>query len=88
MKVIDDGNLVGWVCSILISAGLAVSFVTFKYAPPSIWSAFAALFGFLLAAVGGVCSRARMLHIKPFDNGYKKARDSYQPKTDKQKEAK
>ena len=78
MKIVDDGNLAGWLCTALIVAGIGISYATFKYAPPSIWSMFLALFGFLLMAIGGVCSRARMLHIKPFDNSYKKARKSYQ----------
>ncbi|MCP3726471.1 hypothetical protein M3I53_25640 [Paraburkholderia sp. CNPSo 3272] len=50
--------------------------MTFKYLTPSIWSALFSLFGFGLAAVGGMCSRARLAHIKPFDSSYKKARKS------------
>ncbi|MEK6313021.1 MAG: hypothetical protein V4807_01220 [Burkholderia gladioli] len=37
----------------------------------------ALLSGFGIALVGGFASRAAMLKIKPFDNRYKKARDSY-----------
>lgn len=88
MKFIDDGNLTGWVCTTLIVVGIGISYVTFKYAPPSIWSVFLALFGFLLMAIGGLCSRARMLKIKPFDNSYKKARESYKIADDKQDDSK
>jgi len=84
MKFIDDGNLTGWVCTALIVVGVGVSYATFKYAPPSIWSAILALLGFLFMAIGGLSSRARMLKIKPFDNSYKKARVSYKVKDDEQ----
>lgn len=40
------------------------------------------LSGFTVMAVGGISSRARLLKIKPFDNSYKKARDSYKVKDD------
>ncbi|MBN3763396.1 hypothetical protein G3O01_21470 [Burkholderia sp. Ac-20365] len=33
--------------------------------------------GFGMMALGGICSRAHMLHVKPFDNSYEKARKSY-----------
>lgn len=84
MKLIDDGNLAGWVCTVLIVVGIGTSYVTFKYAPPSIWSVLLALLGFLLTAIGGLSSRARLLKLKPFDNGYKKARDSYKNKDEDQ----
>ncbi|AFJ88020.1 hypothetical protein MYA_3662 [Burkholderia sp. KJ006] len=34
--------------------------------------------------MGGMTSRAKLLHIKPFDNSYKKARKSYEVKGDEQ----
>jgi hypothetical protein len=82
MKFIDDGNLTGWMCTGFIVVGIGISYATFKYAPPSIWSVFLALFGFLLMAIGGLSSRARLLKIKPFDNSYKKARKSYEKDVD------
>ncbi|VWB61911.1 hypothetical protein BLA15816_02909 [Burkholderia lata] len=48
-----------------------------KYGPPSLLSALMVCVGFGTAAIGGMTSRARMLKIKPFDNSYKTARDSY-----------
>lgn len=42
------------------------------------------LLGFGLMALGGFSSRAHMLHIKPFDNSYRKARKSYEVKDDGQ----
>ncbi len=35
-----------------------------------------------MMALGGISSRAHMLKIKPFDNSYKKARKSYEVKSD------
>ena len=84
MKLIDDGNLTGWLCTTLIVTGIGISYATLKYAPPSIWSVFLALFGFLLMAIGGLSSRARLLKIKPFDNSYKKARKSYEVEDEEQ----
>lgn len=78
MKFINDGNLAGWACTLLIAAGIGISYATLKYALPSVWSVFLALFGFTLMAIGGVSSRAALLKIKPFDNSYKKARKSYE----------
>lgn len=42
------------------------------------------LLGFGMMALGGFSSRAHMLHIKPFDNRYKKARRSYETKDDEE----
>jgi hypothetical protein len=77
MKFIEDGNLAGWVCTVLITVGIGICYLTFNCLPSSGWSLLFALLGFGIAAVGGMCSRARLLHIKPFDDSYKKARDSY-----------
>ncbi|CAB3802174.1 hypothetical protein LMG28688_05522 [Paraburkholderia caffeinitolerans] len=84
MKFIADGNLT-WGASVsLVIIGLAIMFASLKFAPSSPWSVIPLLLGFGVAAVGGMCSRARMLHIKPFDNSYKKARKSYEIKGDEQ----
>ncbi|WP_155627646.1 hypothetical protein [Burkholderia territorii] len=82
MKFIDDGNLAGWVCGVLIVVGIGISYASFKYAPSLICNVFLALLGFLFTAIGGLSSRARFLKIKPFDNSYKNARDSYAAKDD------
>jgi hypothetical protein len=84
MKLIDDGNVTGWLCTTLIVVGIGISYAILKYAPPSIWSVFLALFGFLLMTIGGLSSRGRLLKIKPFDNSYKKARKSYEVKGEEQ----
>ncbi|AXF22754.1 hypothetical protein CUJ89_19790 [Burkholderia pyrrocinia] len=57
-------------------------FVAYKYVPPAPFGGFLLLFGFGVVAVGGYASRAHMLKIKPFDNSYKKARQSYESGSD------
>ncbi|WP_083902143.1 hypothetical protein [Pandoraea sp. B-6] len=61
-----------------------MSYFTFKYATPSIFSALLALFGFLLMIIGGLSSRARTLNIRPFDASYTKARKTYDLADDEQ----
>ncbi len=41
-----------------------------------------AVVGMLILATGTYAERANMLHLKPFDNSYKKARKSYEEKDD------
>ncbi|VVE03516.1 hypothetical protein PHO31112_02259 [Pandoraea horticolens] len=85
MKFIEDGNFTGWVCTALISIDAGISYLVLKFAPPSLLSVFLALLGFVIMAVGGLCSRARLLKIRPFDNNYKKARRSYEvPRNDEE----
>ena len=88
MKITEDGNLT-WDASVcLILFGFGVMFGALKFGPPSIWSAVLVLIGFGVAAVGGMTCRARMFHIKPFDNSYKKARKSYEAEDDKKDDPK
>jgi hypothetical protein len=55
-------------------------FLAYQFMPPAPFGGFLLLIGFVIAAVGGYASRAHLLKIKPFDNSYKKARDSYKAK--------
>ncbi|KHK59727.1 hypothetical protein PI86_07885 [Burkholderia sp. A9] len=61
----------------MIAIGIAAMYVAVKFIPPSILGGIVLLAGFGTALVGGFTSRAAMLKIKPFDNSYRKARDSY-----------
>lgn len=78
MKIIVDGNFSRPVSVAMVLIGIAVMFGFLKYGPPSIVSVLMVCFGFGLAVVGGMTSQARLLKIKPFDSGYKKARKSYE----------
>lgn len=77
MKLIEDGNLKEWIRVTLVIIGVALAIgaarAGVRTAIPKVLFAI----GVVIAAVGGYASQAHMLHIKPFDNSYKKARDSY-----------
>ncbi|MDR8727441.1 hypothetical protein FEQ05_01564 [Burkholderia pseudomultivorans] len=40
------------------------------------------VFGMVVIAVGTYAERANILHLKPFDNSYRKARKSYEVEDD------
>ncbi|WP_081080194.1 hypothetical protein [Burkholderia cepacia] len=82
MKIIVDGNFSRPVSIAMVLIGVAIMFGFLKYGPPSIVSALMVCFGFGLAIIGGMTSQARLLKIRPFDNSYKKARKSYEVKSD------
>jgi hypothetical protein len=84
LRFIEDGNFTGWARASLIVIGLLTMFAAYKFVPPAPFGGFLLLIGFGIAAVGGYASRAHMLKIKPFDNSYKKARESYEVKEDEQ----
>lgn len=73
----ENGNFTRWVRTFLLVFGLLIMLVAYRYVPPAPFGGFLLLLGFGVAAVGGCASRAHLLKIKPFDNSYKKARDSY-----------
>ncbi|MFD1560655.1 hypothetical protein ACFSHT_34290 [Paraburkholderia silviterrae] len=80
IRILDDGNFTRWFRLCLIFIGIGLMYWTIKYVEPSLWSGFLLLFGFGIALVGGMTSRAALLKIKPFDSSYKKARKSYEIK--------
>ncbi|WP_448166905.1 hypothetical protein [Burkholderia ambifaria] len=78
MKFIEDGNFAGWLRVVFFLAGLVLAVGGLGLDQMPRWiRALAFLSGFGMMALGGISSRAHMLKIKPFDNSYKKARDSY-----------
>jgi hypothetical protein len=89
VKLFEEGNFSGWLRITLYVAGLATFFsaLTSDWAPR--WTRMIGfLLGFSLMALGGLSSRAHMLNVKPFDNSYKKARESYQTKLEQQRKSK
>jgi hypothetical protein len=87
MKLFEEGNFSGWMRITLFVVGLAAfgMGLALDWLPRALRMA-AFLVGFGLMALGGLSSRAHMLNIKPFDNSYKKARDSYKVKDDGDKD--
>ncbi|MCF2132963.1 MULTISPECIES: hypothetical protein [Mycetohabitans] len=81
IKFIQDGNLSGWLRTVLCLIGAVIVYISACY----VHSMLLLGGGLFLAAVGGYSSRAHMLRIKPFDNSFKKARESYK-KGDAEKE--
>jgi hypothetical protein len=89
MKFVEAGNFSGWVRITLFVVGITAfgMSLALDWLPRGLRIA-AFLLGFGLMALGGISSRAHMLNIKPFDNSYKKARESYKTEDDKQDEPK
>ncbi|MGF6880023.1 hypothetical protein [Paraburkholderia sp. MM5477-R1] len=86
IKLIEDGNLTSWLRLLLIVIGTVFVVVAIECKLEIFWARVFLLLGFAIALIGGMTSRAKLLHIKPFDNSYKKARDSYKTKDDKNNE--
>lgn len=86
IKFIVDGNIAGWVRLSLIVLGFAMMYcgLAFHFLPKVI-AILLVIFGLPVSAIGGYASRAKALGLKPFDNSYKKARDSYKPDVDEDK---
>jgi hypothetical protein len=84
LKFIDDGNLASWLRLTLIVIGIALAVIAVECTIPIFWARVFLFSGFAIALVGGMTSRAKLLHIKPFDNSYKKARRSYETKDDEE----
>jgi hypothetical protein len=82
IRFIEDGNFKGWVRTAFLLGGLSVMFVAVTFVPPAPFGGVLLLLGFGLAAVGGISSRAHMLHIKPFPENWKKVRKTYETKDD------
>jgi len=77
MKLINDGNFTGLaICGLLISGVMliyvSVELVISDYFRMAIFS-----IGIATISAAGYAGRAKALKLKPFDNSYKKARESY-----------
>jgi hypothetical protein len=86
-QIVEDGNFTRWARTSLLVIGLLIMVLSYKFVPPAPFGGFLLLLGLGIAAVGGYASRAHLLHIKPFGNGYKKARKSYEVKDGDQDES-
>jgi hypothetical protein len=84
MRFIEDGNLSSWLRLLFILIGTGLAVIAIELDLPTTWARILLLVGFAIALVGGMTSRAKLLHIKPLDHSYKKARKSYEVKDDEQ----
>lgn len=88
VRFVEDGNFSGWLRTVFIVVGALLIVLPTKVMESS-WLWFGLLLcGLVLMAMGGYASRAHTLGIKPFDNSYEKARESYTTEDDKQDEPK
>jgi len=70
---IQDGNFSSWLRAVFILIGIGIVFVSLKYFDSLLLMAI----GLIFSALGGYSSRAKTFGLKPFDNTYKQAKDSY-----------
>ncbi|WP_213305360.1 hypothetical protein [Paraburkholderia sacchari] len=83
MKIIENGNFAPWFRMALWATGIAI--VAASYQLLSGMPMFiGVIVGMVVLATGTYAERANLLHLKPFDNSYKKARKSYEVKDDEQ----
>jgi hypothetical protein len=82
MKIFEDGNFRESVRIALVIAGLTLIIGSVKVGLATATPKITFLIGIIIAAIGGYASQAHMLKIKPFDNGYKKARESHRTEDD------
>ncbi|PUA18088.1 hypothetical protein [Glaciimonas sp. PCH181] len=78
MKIIDNGNLTEGVRLGIFFLGILLGYLGLELEILNGWiRLILILLGFLLVAIGGISTKAHTLKIKPFDNSYKKAKESY-----------
>lgn len=76
MNIISKGNFSPWFRLVIWASGIVVVASSYRFLPGR--SMFIGIvIGMVVMAIGTYSERASLLNIKPFDNSYKKARDSY-----------
>ncbi|MGU7785352.1 hypothetical protein [Burkholderia sp. PU8-34] len=83
MKIINDWNFAPWFRFGLWAGGIAIVAASY-YLLSGLFMFFGVVVGMIVLATGTYAERANILHLKPFDNSYKKARDSYKTKDDEE----
>jgi hypothetical protein len=79
MKTIANGNFAPWFRILLWGAGIAIAAGSYLILN-GMAMFIGVVIGMLVLAMGTYAERANMLHLKPFDNSYKKARKTYETK--------
>lgn len=87
MKILSNGNFTAWFRILLWAAGIAIAVGSY-FLLIGLTIFIGVVIGMLVLATGTYAERANLLHLKPFDNRYKKARESYRVEDDKQDEPK
>lgn len=81
MKFIKDGNFSPWLRVFLAFFGLFIMYLSYQFLV-KIWMYIGLITGLVIGYVGAYAEQANALKLKPFDNTYKKARDSYDKEKD------
>lgn len=81
MKIISNGNFAPWFRILLWATGIAIAVASY-FLLSGRAKFVGVVIGMIVLATGTYAERANMLHLKPFDNSYKKARKSYETKAD------
>ena len=77
MKVIEEGNFTGIAICILLLAGAVLVYVSIEWIGNHYLRVLGFSTGLAMIAAAGYSGRAKAIRLKPFDNTYQKAKDSY-----------
>jgi hypothetical protein len=83
MKMIRDGNFAPWFRVLLWVMGIAIAASSYFFLQ-GLPMFIGVVVGMIVLATGTYAERANVLHLKPFDNSYKKVCKSYEVKDDDQ----
>jgi len=81
MKFIKNGNFSPWFRVFLAFFGLFIMYLSYQFLA-EIWMFIGLTTGLVIGSIGAYAEKANALKLKPFDNTYKQARDSYRKEKD------
>jgi hypothetical protein len=76
---IKDGNFKEWVRILFVIIGIFFVVIGVSLKLSNFFGLLLFLIGIVVAAIGGYSAQAHMLKIKPFDNEYESAKETYKP---------
>ena len=81
MKIISNGNFAPWFRILLWATGIAIAVASY-FLLSGRAKFVGVVIGMIVLATGTYAERANMLHLKPLDDSYQKARASYEKDND------
>jgi len=81
MTLIKNGNFSPWLRVLLAIFGLFIMYLSYQFLA-EIWMFIGLTTGLVIGSIGAYAEKANALKLKPFDNSYKQARDSYHKEKD------
>ena len=76
MRLIKNGNFSPWFRFVLALGGIFIMYVSYQFLT-KFWMYLGLVTGLIIGSIGAYAEKANTLKIKPFDNNYKKAKESY-----------